>query len=82
MNGGQTYFNSIAWDEVTANLERTPLYARQLEKQTRPPKAQPAGSAELFTFALDPDWKEKLDPHTLEKILHYRRCVRLLYGIS
>lgn len=64
----KNYFDSVSWDEVTANLERTPLYARQLEKQTRPPKAQPAGSAELFTFALDPSWKENLYPHTLEKM--------------
>ena len=64
----KTYFDSVAWDEVTANLERTPLYARQLGKQTISPKAKPAPSEDLFTFALDPNWKEKLDPHTLEKM--------------
>ena len=35
-------------------------------KQTKVPKARQAESAELFTFALDPDWKEEIDPNTLE----------------
>ena len=62
------FFESVEWDEVTANLERTPLYARLLGKDTKPPKAKPAESAELFSFAQEPDWRERLDPHTLERM--------------
>lgn len=64
----KTFFEGIEWEEVTANLERTPLYARQLGKDTKAAKVLPAESAELFTFALDPAWKEKLDPHMLERV--------------
>ena len=64
----KAFFEGIDWDSVTANLERTPLYARQLGKATKAPKASQAESAELFTFALDPAWREKLDPHMLERM--------------
>ena len=64
----KTFFEGIEWDEVTANLERTPWYARQLGKETVHSKAKPAESAELFSFAADPGWKEKLDPHSLERM--------------
>ena len=64
----KTFFEGIEWDEVTANLERTPLYARQLGKATKAAKRPPAESSELFTFALDPAWKETLDPHMLERV--------------
>lgn len=64
----RAFFESIEWDEVTANLERTPLYARQLGKETKTIKVQPAESEELFEFALDPNWREKIDPGTLERV--------------
>ena len=49
-------------------MERTPYYAQQLSKQLKLPKAKQAESSELFTFALDPDWKDKLDPHMLDRM--------------
>ena len=64
----KAFFEGIDWDTVTANLERTPLYARQLGKATKAPKIPQAESAELFTFALDPAWREKIDPHMLERM--------------
>lgn len=64
----KTFFESIDWDGVTANLERTPYYARQMGKLTKAAKAQQAESAELFTFALDPEWKEKIESDTLERM--------------
>jgi len=64
----KAFFEGIEWDAVTANLERTPLYARQLGKTTKAPKIPQADSAELFTFALDPAWSEKLDPNMLERM--------------
>jgi hypothetical protein len=64
----KAFFESVAWDEVTANLERTPYYAQQMGKLMKMPKAKPAESAELFTFALNPDWKDDLDAHMLERM--------------
>lgn len=64
----QEFFLAQPWDQITANLERTPLYARELEQQTKFPKAVPADSAELFTFAAYPGWKDAIDPTTLEKV--------------
>ncbi len=77
------FFSKVDWDSVSANLERTPYYARQLEAETRFPKPRPAESAELFTFAADPDWREKVNPQLAERmrsiIADYeeakRRCV-------
>lgn len=64
----RSYFQIRDWDKITANLERTPWYARELGRQTRLPKAVPAESAELFAFAADPGWREKVDPAVLEKV--------------
>ena len=64
----KAFFDGVDWDKVTANLERTPYYARQLGRQTKVSKVRQAESAELFTFAIDPEWKEKLDPDTLERM--------------
>jgi len=64
----KAYFAGIEWDEVTANLERTPFYAQQLWKQTIHASPEQADSAELFTFAADPGWKDKLDPQTVERV--------------
>ncbi len=64
----KAFFADIEWDEITANLERTPYYARQLWKQTLCRRPTQADSAELFTFAADPNWKEKLDPETVESV--------------
>ena len=62
------FFAEIDWDTVTANLERTPYYARQLWRQTKRLKLDPAASEALFTFALDPAWKEKIAPDMLERM--------------
>ena len=84
----KTFFDGVEWDEVTANLERTPLYARELGRQTKPPKAKPAKSEELFSFAQNSDWREHLDLHTMERmrsiIADYeeakRRCEMYRHG--
>lgn len=64
----QDYFLTKEWDAVTANLERTPLYARELAQQTSFPTAAPADSSELFRFAADPNWRDMLNPTTMEKV--------------
>lgn len=74
------YFQLRDLEEITANLERTPWYARELGKQTKRPKAVPARSEELFTFAIEPGWENTIDPKTLEKvkaiIADYEEAVR------
>ncbi len=62
----RAYFAEVEWDEVTANLERTPFYDHELWKQTACLKPVQADSAALFTFAADPEWREKLDPQIVE----------------
>lgn len=64
----KAYFAEIEWDEVTANLERTPFYAHELWKQTACLKSVRADSEALFTFAADPEWREKLDPQIVERV--------------
>ncbi len=64
----KAFFSAVDWEAVSANLERTPYYARQLGLETRFPKPKPAESAELFAFAADPDWREKLDPQLVERM--------------
>ena len=64
----KAFFSAVDWEAVSANLERTPYYARQLGLETRFPKPKPAESAELFAFAADPDWREKLDPKLVERM--------------
>ena len=64
----KAFFESIPWDEVTANLERTPYYARELGRLTKAHKAVQARSEQLFLFARDPQWRDKLDPGTLKRM--------------
>ena len=64
----KAYFAEVEWDEVTANLERTPFYAHELWKQTACIKSVRADSEALFTFAADPEWREKLDPQIVEHV--------------
>jgi len=64
----KAYFAEVEWDEVTANLERTPFYAHELWKQTACLKSVRAESEALFTFAADPEWREKLNPQIVERV--------------
>ena len=76
----KAYFAEKEWNLITANLERTPYYARELGKQTKRPKVIPEESAGLFSFAADPTWKEKIDPAVLERmrsiIADYEEAIR------
>ncbi len=62
------YFDSVAWETVSSNLEKLPWFANMLEKETRKITAKPAADAELFHFAQRPDWQKNLDPATLERV--------------
>ena len=62
------YFESIDWDTVSSNLEKLPYFAYMLEKETEKAPVKPVSDDQLFTFAHEPNWKEKLNPDTLKRI--------------
>ena len=62
------YFEKVDWNKVTSNLEKLPYYAFNLEKHTEKALVKPVSDENLFEFANDPSWKEKLNPDTLKKV--------------
>ena len=73
------FLRSTDWEQVDANLERLPYLAWQLEEHT-PKLREPSQPDEvLFSFAQDPQWKEKLPQASRklveEMILEYQRCL-------
>ena len=73
------FLRSTDWEQVDANLERLPYLAWQLEEHT-PKLREPSQPDEvLFSFAQDPQWKDKLPRASLklveEMILEYQRCL-------
>ena len=73
------FLRSTDWEQVDANLERLPYLAWQLEEHT-PKLREPSQPDEaLFSFAQDPQWKEKLPQASCklveEMILEYQRCL-------
>lgn len=73
------FLRSTDWEQVDANLERLPYLAWQLEEHT-PKLREPSQPDEvLFSFAQDPQWKEKLPQAALALmegiILEYQRCL-------
>ena len=76
----QDYIDGTDWESVTANVEKLPYYAHMLKKHTPRKVIKPAPSAELFTFARYPNWKDNLDPSLFppirELIDTYDHCLR------
>lgn len=73
------FLRSTDWEQVDANLERLPYLAWQLEDHT-PKLREPSQPDEvLFSFAQDPQWKEKLPQASRklveEMVLEYQRCL-------
>ena len=62
------FFESVNWESVSSNLEKLPYYAYLLEKHLQEVPAKPVEDWQLFAFAADPGWKNKLDPVLLERI--------------
>lgn len=60
------FFAATDWDTVTSNVEKLPYFARMLEKNTPKLKPVPASDEELFPFAREKGWKDKLNPADLE----------------
>ncbi len=73
------FLSATDWERVDSNLERLPYLAWQLEEHT-PKLREPSQPDEvLFTFAQDPQWKEKLPQASRklveEMVLEYQRCL-------
>lgn len=64
----QKFFDSVDWDSVTSNLEKVPYYALQLRENTPVLESATASDEELFSFASDPMWKQKLDPALMSRV--------------
>lgn len=62
------FFEKTDWSKVDSNLERLPYLAYQLRRNTPKLKPKPAKDSELFDFAREPGWTEKLDPHILSSV--------------
>ena len=75
----KAFFEKIDWDKVDSNLERLPYLALQLGKHTPAIKSKPAKGSELFTFAQEPDWKDRLDQEILKRVSallsNYEACL-------
>lgn len=64
----KAFFHKVDWRRVDSNVERLPYLAHQLKKHTPKLKAVPAWDEELFVFAAQPDWQNKLDKGTLAAV--------------
>ena len=75
----KAFFRETDWSRVDSNLERLPWLAYQLKKHTPRIKPKPAKDEELFTFAQEEGWQDKLDAKKLAAIdglLHdYDTCL-------
>ena len=60
------FFASTDWSSVSANVEKLPYFAKMLERHTPRLKPTPASDDELFPFAREKGWKDKLNPADLE----------------
>lgn len=73
------FFEKTDWSQVESPIDRLPYLAWQLERNTIRIKPTPASDGELFTFAGEEGWKERLDQKKLQKIAElledYERCL-------
>ena len=60
------FFASTDWNSISANVEKLPYFARMLERHTPKLIPTPANDEELFPFAREKGWKDKLNPADLE----------------
>lgn len=73
------FVQNTDWSKIDSDLERLPYYAYMLKEHTPRIKSKPKDASELFSFAVDPDWKRKLDKDALslmESIIsEYESCL-------
>ena len=60
------FFSQVDWDNISANVEKLPYFARMLEKQTPKLKPQPAPDEVLFPFAKEKGWQKQLNQSNIE----------------
>jgi len=75
----EKFFADTDWNSVDSNVERLPYLAYMLKKNTKTIVDKPAADEELFTFAVDADWKNKLNSDIRVRlsalIIDYERCL-------
>ena len=64
----EDFIEDVDWDEVSSNMERLPYYAYMLREETKQYKPKPVEDEKLFTFTSEPDWKDRLEPFTMERV--------------
>ena len=73
------YFKNTDWNLVDSNVERLPYLSFMLKKNTPKIKDKPVVDSDLFIFAADASWKERLDKSVLsavsELIKTYEACL-------
>ena len=62
------FMDEVDWEKVSSNMERLPYYAYTLGTDTVKYKPKPAEDKMLFTFASEPNWRENLDPFSMERV--------------
>lgn len=62
------FIKKTDWGGVTSNVERLPMLAYYLEKETPKIKPRAVRDEELFSFAAHRDWKERIDKPTLSRV--------------
>lgn len=62
------FFESIAWSDVSSNLERLPYLAYRLRCDTEAVTVTPVSENQMFLFAQAPNWKEHIDPAMLARV--------------
>lgn len=82
----EKFFADTDWNSVDSNVERLPYLAYMLGKNTKPIVDKPAADEELFTFADDDNWKDKLNVDTLSRITalvsDYEKCLSRIRACS
>lgn len=75
----EKFFADTDWNSVDSNVERLPYLAYMLGKNTISIREKPAADSELFTFAADENWKDKLDINKMERLKNlisdYEHCL-------
>ena len=62
------FFDSVDWNFVSSNLEKLPYFSYMLEHTTEKVKTSPVSDESLFVFAQSPNWKQRLDKTTLDRV--------------
>ena len=62
------FFENTNWEEIDSNVEKLPYYAKMLKDGIPKIKAAIIPDNKLFNFAVEDDWKEKLNTDILDAV--------------